>query len=421
MNVIVFRKCSNSCPYCFELEERTRDTKPSLDVDDARRLARWSARAGVNSIKLLGGEPFLHPRFSDILATFYQELPEASYTIFTGGIIAPHCLDFLPPAGPMLLFNVNELRDYRSPREAHLVLDLIDRAIRKGLRVALGFNVWRLDFDPQFMPRLAHSLGRTGFRWAVANPLWNSSNPRTVRPNQFPKLSLRCLEMLDCASQLGLTCDLDCHLPLCFFTIEQRGWLLTHQPSAAMHLGTCDMPIDVSPELEAFRCFSTAKVSRARILDFPTLDAVRLHLSKQVDEVLLPEPGISPECATCWAFASKRCQGGCLGWRAAPDHVTPSSLAAKIHERLLTGPPQEILSLVEQTGGHFLSPFALYLAATAAHSMGDDGTAYRYAAQALSHTADDVLRAKAIRLLNKLAPRATARGCDACKTDEKRV
>lgn len=408
MNVIVIRSCLNSCPYCFESVERQHSQKNFLDVRDARTLAVWSALADVESIGLLGGEPFLHPNLREIVDAFKQECPKIPRTIFTGGLVNSDIFDRFTPADGSLLFNVNESRDYLTPQKADQVIDIIDKAIRRGFDVTLGFNVWRTDFDTGFMPRLAHELGRTTFRWAIANPMMGSK-VHTVSPERFEELSLRCFDMLQEATKLGLQCTLDCNLPLCFFNDKQLAWLVWNQPQTVMSLGACDPAIDVTPELEAFRCFSTSSFFRVRVLDFSTESALRDYFRKQVDQVLLPGSGIFHKCASCDAFVLKRCQAGCLGWSKTVASSEAPSLVSQVFELLDAGKPAKALEMVETANRWFRTPLCLYLAAIAAQTLHDQSTAYRYAAQALSYATDDDLKQKVIDFLKILDPRRLAR------------
>ena len=403
MNIIVTRSCSNNCPYCFEAKERQHTGPDALEVGNARKLAAWSARAGVESLGFLGGEPFLHPDFREIVDAFVDSCPEVPRTIFTGGLVDQSAFAQFSPIDASLLFNINERRDYRSDRECDQVLDLVDRAIRTGFDVFLGFNVWRTNFDPSFMPHLARDLGRQGFRWTVANPMLGAK-PKTVFPSQFEELSDRCVEMLRIAAGFGLSCTLDCHLPLCFFNDEQLAWIARYQPQTSAHLGTCDPPIDITPEMEAIRCFATSQVLRARVLDFGTVAELQNYMRKEVDQKLLTNSMIFEECTTCEFFRAGRCQGGCFGWSQGSAEGDSSTLAETVYERLHAGDAAEALQFVETASHWFHTPLSLYLAAVAAQSLGKHATAYRYAARSLSQATDGDLKKKLLAFFETLPP-----------------
>lgn len=403
MNIIIIRRCSNCCPYCFETGERDHSQKDLLDLQDARALAAWSVKAGVESIGILGGEPFLHPNLRGIIDAFRLACPNVPRTVFTGGVVNPGNFDHFEPADFGLLFNINEVRDYVSLAVADQVIDNVDRAISNGFDVTLGFNVWRIDFDTTFMPRLAYKMGRTGFRWAVANPMWGVET-HVVRPDYFKELSQQCFKMLHEATALGLRCTLDCHLPLCFFSDEQLAWLVQHQPQTIEGLGTCNTPIDVTPELEAIRCFATSNFYRAQVLDFPNESTLKSHFRERVDKRLQISNGILPECAVCHAFTSNRCQGGCLGWRDATVRYETPNPAKHVFELLQAGKAEEAFELVTNTSRRFQTPLCLYLGAMAAQSLGNMPAAYQYAGQALSYTKDDSLRHRIIDFLKILGP-----------------
>jgi MoaA/NifB/PqqE/SkfB family radical SAM enzyme len=402
MNLIIIRSCPNSCPYCFESSERKHTQKNLLELNDARILAEWIVKARGRSIGILGGEPFLHPHLREIIDIFKQECPAVPRMIFTGGLVKSKCFNLLKPFDAGLLFNVNETRDYPTLRKANQVIENVEMAIRRGFDVTLGFNVWRSDFDTTFMPQLAYDMGRTGFRWALANPMWGKE-ARIVRPDQFKELSQRCFEMMQNATKLDLHCTLDCHLPLCFFNDKQLAWLVRYQPQTVLSLGTCNPPLDVTPELEVIRCFSTSGFYRVRLLDFENESALNDHFRERIDNALQSSGGILPECKNCSAFNSSCCQGGCLGWSKVTEYKEIPNLANQIFKCLKKDKAKEALELVNNANRRFKTPLCLYLGAIAAQQLGDLPTAYRYSTQALYYTKDGKLKQKIIEFLKIFA------------------
>ncbi|MCK9631685.1 MAG: radical SAM protein [Methanoregula sp.] len=403
MNIILIRTCLNCCPYCFEVDERQHSDKELLDLEGARTLAAWCNDAGVNSIGLLGGEPFLHPQIREIIDIFKKECPRIPRMIFTGGLVHTDVFKKIHPDDGSLLFNVNEVRDYKSHQDAAQVLKNVDYSIRNGFDVTLGFNVWRIDFNTSFMPQLSYDMGRTRFRWTVANPA-GSSKIQIVSPEYFRKLSQSCMDMLHTATKLGLQCTLDCHLPLCFFNEKQLAWLVKYHPQTVTSLGTCNPPIDVTPELDVIRCFSTSKFCRARITDFSTESEIKDFFKKCVDQPLLMGTGIFPECVYCQDFLSNRCQGGCLGWREPAVQNESSNLAEQVFNLLSSDEDQAALDKIESASQRSQSPLSLFLGAIAAQSLGDMPTAYRFASKALSYAKDEQLRQKIFNFLKMLDP-----------------
>lgn len=371
MNLLLVRACPNHCPYCFEADERRRGVN-ELSLDLASQMARWTLSARLRSLSLLGGEPFLHPHLDKIVRIFRSANPEMELTIFTGGLIDELQLDRLSPDDVGLMFNINEPSDYQRSGQYRHVVSIVKGAIGRGFNVTCGFNVWRSDFDPLFFPRFVFELGRTSFRWTVANPR-HGAPTNVVQPAQYADLALRCVAMLKEATRLGIRAYLDCPLPLCFFEDSELSWISRHHRGTASRLGVCDPPIDITPELDVIRCFALSHLERARLCDFSNEKAVRSWFVRKVDSYLL-DRGLFPRCSNCNHFLNSRCHGGCLGWhgRDAPprDDSRSIPLTKRLYDLVACG--NSLLALAEYEASSVWDKTALAscLAGIAASNLG---------------------------------------------------
>lgn len=386
MNLVLARACSNSCPYCFETGERDVQKAGFVSHTNATRLAIWARDSGLEFLSLLGGEPFLHPDIHSMVSIFRKTSPATFLTILTGGIFKTRLLDSLSPDDVNLIFNVNEPRDYKEPEQYALVLRNIANAIHLGFRVTLGFNVWRLDFDIQFMPSLARKFARTEFRWTVANPQ-RDVNSNVVKPVEFDALAERCFMMLKEAAAQKMDAMIDCPLPLCFFTEEQLAWARQYTPGTVLRMGVCDPPLDVTPELEAVRCFPLSGLARVKVTDFRNEEEIRLWFRKHVDSQLIVS-GCYDRCAECPHMSAGRCYGGCLAWHNTIYDSTlepgASQLAFEMNEEIESGKPEAAISRYESSNYWSQTAVPSYLAATAATRLGKWDQALHYGSYALS-------------------------------------
>lgn len=398
MNLIITRQCPNRCPYCFESGESGRGRDSRISLANAERVARWAAGVRLDALSLLGGEPFLHPELGAIVRLFRENCPRTRLTVFTGGYFSPARLDALAPDEVSLLFNINEPHTYAAPKLFAAVVDNVLRAIRRGFRTGLGFNVWETEFSPDFMPDLAHRLGRRTFRWTVAHPQVGVSS--TVVPAaEFGTLAGRCLTMLQKAAAVGVSAHLDCPLPLCFFADADLGWLAKHHPNTAGRLGWCEPPLDISPDLEVVRCFALSRDERVSLADFASPEALKRHFARSVDRKR-SWPDLFLACADCEHAGSGRCRGGCLARHG--DGARPEGLPERLFALMAESRHDEVLTVYDAEPPVRHTPLATYLAAVAAHRRHDHGTAFRYAASVLDTAEDAELKARAHDLLNEV-------------------
>ena len=67
-NVLLTQLCVRSCPYCFAQKYMGEvSPKDMLSWDNLIYLADFFIKSGVYHMSLLGGEPLLHPQFSEFV------------------------------------------------------------------------------------------------------------------------------------------------------------------------------------------------------------------------------------------------------------------------------------------------------------------------------------------------------------------
>ncbi|MEL7561625.1 radical SAM protein [Dehalogenimonas sp. 4OHTPN] len=377
MNLVLIRECSNSCPYCFEAAEREDRKQGLISMDNIGLFAKWARASRLPYLSLLGGEPFLHPKLPDIVKIFRQQCPGTSLRILTGGVFNKDILDNLSPEDAALVFNVNEPGDYRNPKHFTKVINNVENAMRKGFKVSIGFNVWRLDFDPTFIPSLTHRLGLGHFTWTVANPI-KGCESKIVPATDFGLLSDRCFSMLQEAARLGVEGTLDCPLPLCFFSDSQLAWVRQFHPETTSGMGPCDPVLDVTPELEVIRCFALSKASRIKLMDYPSEEALEEWFRKHLDQTMM-HGGCYSACIECVHFKKGRCNGGCLAWHPDPDEEQKTSLEVRMYRAIEAGTPQAAVEMFNCASLLEKTDMAAFAAAVAASQLGDWDAAFRYA------------------------------------------
>jgi hypothetical protein len=406
MNLVLARGCSNSCPYCFETAERGGGKQGFISMDNVAHFAKWARNSYLESLQLVGGEPFLHPELGTIVTMFRRVCPGTRLMVLTGGVFDKRLLDRLAPEDVGLAFNINEPRDYKKPKHSAQVMGNVETAIRKGFRVVLSFNVWRLDFDPSFMPTLAHRLARSNFRWAVANPQRDFPS-RVVKPMQYGALAERCFAMLQKAAQLNIEARLDCPLPLCFFNDSQLGWVRQYHPGTAQRMGCCGPALDVTPELEVIRCFALSKLIRVKLTDFANEREIGDWFLAHIEPQLL-QGGCFSQCSECLHFKMGRCYGGCLAWHeCAVDTEAQSSafsLAMGMGEAIDAGKPDLALDQYERATYWSKAAMPTFEASVAAFRLERWEQMFRYAAYAQDMTPDLTLKEQVRNLMNSVPP-----------------
>lgn len=86
VSIEIIRKCPNHCVHCSSLSDERRPE--ILDYDRFTSVVLDAAKLGATTICLSGGEPFLHPRITDMIQ-YIASLGLQTYA-YTSGIIFDH-------------------------------------------------------------------------------------------------------------------------------------------------------------------------------------------------------------------------------------------------------------------------------------------------------------------------------------------
>lgn len=70
-NLVISRVCNMNCPYCFAggIMQTGRQPNDQCFISRADFSARlgYLKRSGINSVRLIGGEPTLHPQICELI------------------------------------------------------------------------------------------------------------------------------------------------------------------------------------------------------------------------------------------------------------------------------------------------------------------------------------------------------------------
>lgn len=91
--------CNAKCPNCFNKENRN---ETYMDVKRFEKLCQYFSRNGGSQIKIMGGEPTIHPNFEEIMRIAQLNFPVVS--LFTNAL-SPNLLKFKPREEDIITYN----------------------------------------------------------------------------------------------------------------------------------------------------------------------------------------------------------------------------------------------------------------------------------------------------------------------------
>jgi hypothetical protein len=324
MNLIINNTCNRACPYCFarskvNLSDTSTGSKAQdISLENFERYLDFHVASGIPLLKLLGGEPTLHPEFLEFIRRAHQRCLET--LVFTNGLWPRRVQEALrsiplPDWRLKFLFNVNEPHLQPAAQFAHA-----QESMRiAGLQGSCGFNIYREEFDLEFVPDLVDACGLDrGLRLGLASPIVGTENS-FLDTGVLKALGARLAEQLRKLERRDVLAAFDCGFPLCMFSEEALGSLVLNSRGVQ---SVCGYPIDVGPDLTAWPCFPLSDCENVRLLDFRNAAELRAHYAKRLAG--FRRMGTTEECLTCKFLDRGQCCGGCVArtlrdWAAKGD------------------------------------------------------------------------------------------------------
>ena len=215
-NIAITSLCNLNCQYCFTQEayKGKENNFGHMSVDDFKLSLAILKRSKKQQVSVLGGEPTLHPRFTEFINLILQSGLEAK--VFTNGIMNEKIRRFLaelPESKITIIVNINNPKDG---------LDALPESLKKTLnalkqKVIPGFNIYSKDL--QLFPLLdlinSYDLQKK-IRLGLAHPCTGVKN-KYLPLKHYYLVGSKILEFAQRASNQNVKLLLDCGFVPCMF------------------------------------------------------------------------------------------------------------------------------------------------------------------------------------------------------------
>ena len=321
MKISINNYCNSKCPYCFA-KNMAIDGETSITKENFITALEWAIKNKESNFTLLGGEPTLHPSFSELIDIFkqYKKENEIHLTILTNGIKLYKYLDILP-AGTSILLNVVPEEELGPAGEIGLQLTLEKLIAKKCFAeknplftVALGCNIHHEKTDYEYFWRINDYCGNHLVRTSVASP----QNSKWIydRDGYFKTMKPIFLKFVDQAIKRNAKVLIDCNeIPPCYFNGLEMAKISRLVESGILSLGICSTTIQYLPDLKCECCFGDAdfQTESKNIKDFNSEEeALSFFHNKRMSRL---EAHYLEKCDDCEFKKRKWCYSGCLGFK----------------------------------------------------------------------------------------------------------
>lgn len=307
MNILISKHCNRRCSFCFARQRLGKNAvggAPFMSRENLRRIMTFLKSSGDTNLRLLGGEPTMHPQFTDLVQEALDE--GFSVHIFTNGMMPEKTADFLgaaPEGKVTLLCNVSPQANDTPPQKARLEYALSKLSRRLCVGITITSTKDNFDFLHQYLD--TYGLQRH-VRVGIGQPIVGQSND-FVPPSTYPEVGTFIMDLAEQFHSRGVLLGFDCGLTLCMFTEAQIGRLFFITEGFKM---LCDPIIDVGPDMDLWHCFPLSNVLVSQIDRFANQQEIVNHYQKAVRAY--KSMGCRPECLQCKYLRTRQCNGGCL-------------------------------------------------------------------------------------------------------------
>jgi len=261
-------------------------------------------RSDDKNLRLLGGEPTLHPQLRQIVAAAIER--GFHIHLFSNLMMSKSRADFLAGVSPKqlsVLANVSP-QDRDTPKQKEQVAYSLEKL---GPIVQLGITLTSPDFEYEFLiDTIDRYQLRRHIRVGIAQPIVGTAN-EYLAPADYRETGRRITQMAIKCFEHDILIGFDCGLTLCMFSEEEIGILGKRSEGFK---SVCQPIIDVGPNLDIWHCFPLSEVLNTRMEKFKT----RKQMHRFYDALTRPYRtfGCMPECHRCDYLRRGQCKGGCL-------------------------------------------------------------------------------------------------------------
>jgi radical SAM protein with 4Fe4S-binding SPASM domain len=305
-NLSITNVCNKECVYCFAKDTLAEFGKTYTNDVTFDKALDYLERSGLKIVRLLGGEPTLHPGF----ISFVKKALDRKFNImvFTNGLISRKILDFLtsiPSDRISILLNTihpveNNIRGIKRQKETMKTL---------GNVIIAGVNIYSLGQELEYLLDYVTEFNlKKEIRLGISHSILSRENT-FLHPKEYHKIGIKITSFKTEAKKTGISLGFDCGFVPCMFPDDSLELLAVELKKA----GTCCHPIiDMLTDGSFIACYPLNNLGKVKIHDQLEARDLIMYFEKKLSAY--NEVGIYPYCNTCPMFKN-RCNGGCMSYR----------------------------------------------------------------------------------------------------------
>ena len=301
MNILLNNYCNLACEYCFA-NKVLNENRSNMSMENFKFVLDFLRRSNDGSVRLIGGEPTLHPKFHDIFLEAVMTPWVKDVLVFTNGTYDDKIGDLMYLGA--LHKRVSVLMNYNDPQSVgkfnweRMNRNLKKIAEGKRIGITLGINFYKPDQDYEYFLDACKKFGVKSARWSLTVP--NSEEKKANITEYFREHTPLLLNFISDCVRAGIDPKVDCNnLPLCLLDDDDlRTLAMIHEGS--LRKSMCFPVIDVKPNLEVIRCFALSD-HVVNLGDFENEAELKMYFETKVDP-LYNKKVLFDQCYQCPSY-----------------------------------------------------------------------------------------------------------------------
>jgi hypothetical protein len=288
----------------------------NISDDNYEYIINFFKKSAHVDLRLLGGEPTLHPNFEKWVNQGIDDPFFRRIQIFTNAIALDNTLSrYIVDNKVSFLINLNGpnvIGENLYNKTIDNVENLVFEYRRKNMepQVTLGINIFEPNFNYKYIIEQSKKLKLKTIRYSITVPSEDTQNGSLEHYESFVS---KLVEFLDDCYRNEISPHVDCNNPpKCIFSNEQLVNFI-YSGFDLIRKGICSPVMDIRPDLSVARCFVFEDYLSVNIKDFNTVQDVNDFFLTEIDSKRYNNPPFN-QCPGCRFWEEKKCIGGCLGY-----------------------------------------------------------------------------------------------------------
>lgn len=331
LRICVTYRCNLACRYCY-VKGLENKISGDMRLEDFSRLVIWAKDKGWLAMRILGGEPTIHPRFTEMLEACYRNRMPVRFStnnLFSSQIITKLDRFWLPN------ISINYVLGILNTEQKVLFKENLKGLKAHGIYFHFSCIISHQDVDWTEMFEDAKLYRPIYIRASLSLPGFSQQISTSEMLDNIKSLSGKIFKMQEISMRLGIPFFIYRPLLLCMFPREEWQRLRMTFPFVAFsrcpigYKGDYGIIVVVNPDLSTFPCTSVFikgpniftfkdrsqisqfyKESLKQLLSRPLMESCR-ECNAHRKFVASLEEGARPKLS----FDEGICQGGCLNFK----------------------------------------------------------------------------------------------------------